>query len=108
MGVLFEFWRVATGDCWNEIPRTFDAPGNVKHDVWLASLMEWRKHHLKHHGLHILRKIVFWFFQFVLIGVFICICAYFLGLWMFSSNPVFGLYGFCMAQNSEHVHFQSG
>lgn len=46
---LFEFWRVATGDCWNEIPRTFDAPGNVKHDVWLASLMEWRKHHLKNH-----------------------------------------------------------
>ncbi len=50
---FFQLWHLARGDCWNDIPRTFAAPGKEAHDVWLSKLVEWRDHHLKYHGWYV-------------------------------------------------------
>ena len=50
---FFQLLHLGRGDCWNDIPRTFAAPGKEAHDVWLSKLVEWRDHHLKYHGCYL-------------------------------------------------------
>lgn len=60
---FFQLWHLGRGDCWNDIPRTFAAPGKEAHDVWLSKLVEWRDHHLKYHGCYLKwKKVAFCYF----------------------------------------------